>query len=300
MTDQHSPPTGPARLPAGSPAATGRPIELPPFPAVATSLLALIRRGETGLTEVAELVATDAAVSVDILRVANNAIYGTSRPVINLHEAVVRLGLERVAGLALAVCLRQFAGRAFTSLEVHACWRHSLACALTAEHVASVIGDQARDAYTFGLLHDVGRLALLAARPGEYVAVLRRMETCQHHDQLLCERDGMGTDHCEMGRVLLAHLRLDSAFQEVAAYHHLPPPDGTSPWVARIGLACQLADLFGFRAVHLPRMPEEPCVTFERIVEPLDPILRQRLIARQQPLAETVTALVDAFSGLVA
>jgi len=299
VTEQDSPEAGPARPTAASPTTPHRPIDLPPFPAVATSLLALIRRGEAGLSEVAELVATDAAVSVDILRVANNAVYGTARPVTNLHEAVVRLGLERVAGLALAVCLRQFAGRAFKSLEVYACWRHSLACALTAEQVASAIGGQARDAYTFGLLHDVGRLALLAARPGEYVAVLRKMETCQHRDQLVCEREAMGTDHCEMGRVLLAHLHLDAAFQEVAAYHHQTPPDGTSPWVARIGIACQLADLFGFRAVHLPRLPEEPCATFERIVEPLGPILRQRLIERQQPLAETVTALVDAFSGLV-
>ena len=51
-------------------------------------------------------------------------------------------------------------------------WRHNMACALIAQQIASA-GTTDRDiAYTAGMLHGIGLLALAVVRPQEYIHLL--------------------------------------------------------------------------------------------------------------------------------
>ena len=110
----------------------------------------------------------DPALSAEILRVSNSALYGLSRRVDNVSHAIVVLGTEVVKRLALTVALGRFSHGFLRNQGLRICWDHSVACALIAEELAQAM-DVAKDrAYTAGLLHDVGRLALLACYPNEY------------------------------------------------------------------------------------------------------------------------------------
>jgi HD-like signal output (HDOD) protein len=90
---------------------------------------------------------------------------------------------------------------------MRALWRHNLACALIADQLASV-GFLDRDvAYTSGVMHDIGRLALAVIRPKEYSLLLGAHSGSQRAS-LNAERELFGWDHCEAGRQLIADWKL--------------------------------------------------------------------------------------------
>jgi len=70
------------------------------------------------------------------------------------------------------VGVRRYMGKTLSLPAMRALWRHNLACALIADQMASV-GFMDRDtAYTMGVMHDIGRLALAVIRPNEYGQLL--------------------------------------------------------------------------------------------------------------------------------
>lgn len=101
-------------------------------------------------------------------------------------------------------------------------------------------------AYTAGLMHDVGRLALAVLRPKEYAALLEA-HIGPPRSILSAERELFGFDHCEAGRCLVADWKLPASFTLIVSDHH--PSGGREPvWgmPAIINLSCRIADTVGF------------------------------------------------------
>jgi HD-like signal output (HDOD) protein len=131
---------------------------------------------------------------------------------------------------------------------MRAIWRHNLACALIADQLASV-GFLDRDvAYTAGVMHDIGRLALAVIRPKEYSLPLGA-HSGPPASILSAERELFGWDHCEAGRQLIADWKLPADFEPIVAEHHDPrPKDGPWEMADVINVSCRMADTAGFPA----------------------------------------------------
>jgi hypothetical protein len=101
-------------------------------------------------------------------------------------------------------------------------------------------------AYTAGILHDIGRLALAVIRPETYDALLMTHRGSPS-SVLRCERDLFGFDHCEAGRHLVVDWKLPSDFEAIASDHHFPRQTGDA-WnlPALINVSCRMADSVGF------------------------------------------------------
>ena len=80
-------------------------VKVPPYPAVAMKVEALVRRDDYGLDDLAKLVASDQALAADALRCANSAFYSRATPVTSINQAISRLGAREVVGLAVASAL---------------------------------------------------------------------------------------------------------------------------------------------------------------------------------------------------
>src|SRR5690554_6208677 len=78
---------------------------LPPFPAVALQLLGLLDDVNVPMKQVVSLLRIDPALSAEILRVANSALYGLRSRVDSISRAVVILGTDAVKRLALTMAL---------------------------------------------------------------------------------------------------------------------------------------------------------------------------------------------------
>ena len=221
--------------------------KLKPLPAVAIRLMQLVSTDDVVFRRVAELVRTDPAFSAEVLRLANSALLGRRDRIAGILHAVAILGLERLKSLVMMVALRNFLSSALEHPTLLRCWRHSLACAVLCEEVAGLCWLDKDKAHTAGLLHDVGRLALLGTYPSDYAQLLEELDRGGGRDVLERERGTFGVDHCQAGRWLALEWELPAEYPDIMGSHH-EPAQGKFDTLALVRACCLLADMLGFQA----------------------------------------------------
>lgn len=222
---------------------------LPAFPAIATKLLRVLSHDEVQMREVVELIRADAALSSELLRVVNSAIYGFPGRISSIQNAVTLLGLTTVKTFALTVSMKGFLHTALRLDLLRRLWRHSLACGMICEELSLVCAtNSGRDdrAYTAGLLHNIGSLGLFVAHTRTYAEVL---EASKSEDLMEHEREAFGIDHCEAGAWLAQSWGLPEDVQHIVNSHHQPLNNGTFdvPDLVKVGVL--LTDSLGFDVV---------------------------------------------------
>jgi HD-like signal output (HDOD) protein len=256
-------------------AAAGQPWaikNLPPLPAVALRLMGLLD-SDVPVKDVVKLLRLDAALAAEILRVSNSPLYGLSRHVDSVSHAVVVLGGDAVKRLAVTVALGRFTHKFMKHKGLWRCWTHSVACALIAEDLAGFAGQGRDRAYTAGLLHDIGRLALLSCYPAEYENLLA-VAVENDFDFRTTERRLFQIDHCSAGQWLCKSWNLPSDITEAIACHHEPDPAPGS-LTSLIAVSDSLAICLGYGTVEFKNKPEISAVIAPLSAGDGDAILRK-------------------------
>ncbi|HSV69377.1 MAG TPA: HDOD domain-containing protein [Methylibium sp.] len=197
--------------------------ELPPLPAVVMDLIRSMRDESLGAEQLGARIGRDQALAARTLRLANSPFYGVPRKVTCVAEATTLLGLRTVRSLALGAGVAgSFSTPACAGFDFAAFWRHSIGAALCAASLARALRQDEGLAFTVGLLHDIGCLALASGFGEAYAGVLRHQ---QAHDCPVqeAERAVLGTDHAAVGALLAEHWRFAPAVVEAIAAHHAPP-----------------------------------------------------------------------------
>jgi len=169
------------------------------------------------------------------------------------------LGLRSARTLVTAVALRnRFVGTAASGLDLDKFWRHSIATALAARSLARVLRVSEDEAFTAGLLHDIGRL-VLASSYREYAEVI---ELAHNDDCSLveAEREVLGVDHALVGEALARQWRFSPEIQSAVAGHHMPSVDIKGSLAGLVHLAdifSHALDLAGDASELVPA----PCVS---------------------------------------
>jgi HD-like signal output (HDOD) protein len=233
-------------------------VELPPFPAVAIRALQLASNNDIRLRELHEVICADQVFAGELLRLANSPLHGMRSSIKSTLQAAILLGYERLKGLVLTIGIRMYLAKVLQVAALKACWRHSLACAIVAEDLAVATFAAKSDtrvyldkdvAYTAGMVHDLGRLALAVSRPKPYADFLKNTEK-EPCNILAQERERFGEDHCQVGRSLTTSWNLPAEFTAIAAHHHDdmqgPPFDA----LATVHFSCLMADALGFQVAH--------------------------------------------------
>ena len=263
---------------------------IPAFPPIVLRLLDVLARDDVEIRELVSLISSDPAFSAQILRVANSPLFGFRSQIDSLQAALVVLGLRRVRALTMTVATANHMKAALQVEELSRCWRHMLACALLTEELARACSTFEERAYTAGLLHDVGRLGLLLAYPTEYAELLRNADR-NALELLDCEKESLGMDHCEAGRMLAEHWNLPPDFQIIAARHHDPQDNSALDLLTLVHLGCRLADTLGFWVIK-PLQPSTP----EDIQAVLPPALKGRVHIDGDRWRETVERRIRSYA----
>lgn len=221
--------------------------ELEPLPASTTRLAHLLATPDWEMSDIAQVISLDEALTGRLLSAANSALLGGRTEVCEVEVAVMRLGTGPVLSLALgssaATELRQ--GAAAYGLAEGELWRHSVACALAV--------DQARhacrrpippQAYAAALLHDVGKLVLARHVTPPLVELLRVAQTAAGTPaaggiSAEVEEEILAIHHAELGAVVARSWGLPESIAVGIAHHHAPleaPDEGGR-------LLCNLIDL---------------------------------------------------------
>jgi len=220
---------------------------LPPFSPAACRLVQLISEETAHFREVSQVLAVDAALSSQVLRVANSALLGCRYEIASIMQALFVVGADRLRDIVLTVAIRNYMGHG-DSLFLHRLWRHNLATALWCEKLAESCGVDRPIAYTAGILHDIGRAALLKLFPHEYAAFLDHALTGDL-DRLEAERKLCDADHCQIGDSLSQSWNFPTVLQDVIANHHDEVTHETPRPRLLVQAACTAASVSGFHSV---------------------------------------------------
>ena len=223
-------------------------LRLPPFPQVAVRVLQLANNENVQLHQLCDLISTDPAFASEVLTVSNSLLYAPRYPLTTILQAVAVMGANTLQGMCVTVGVRSYLGKAMSYPAMRNLWRHNLACAVIAGRIAESGSLDNEIAYTAGILHDIGRMALAVIQPKGYAALLEK-----HHgaptSMLEAERELFGWDHCEIGRQLIDDWKLPESFEAVVADHHSEPrTDGAWDLGEVVKVSCAMASALGFTA----------------------------------------------------
>ncbi len=220
---------------------------LKPFPKVAQRALALLDDPLVGAGKLVEVVSLDAAVTAAVLKAANSATYGRTRPVDDLKQALALLGNTRFRELVFASASAPFLAAAQPGYQLSAgeLWRHGVATSLLAEHLARLAKLELGDVlFTAGLLHDLGKVVLsqfVEAGAGDITSLVKR----EGRSFLAAEEAVLGINHAELGARIAERWNFSPQLVELIRYHHQPEARPTSKPLAALHVANALCELAG-------------------------------------------------------
>ncbi len=198
---------------------------VPSRPALYQEVVRELKSADPSLTKVGRIIAQDAGMTAKIMQVVNSAFFGLRSRATHPSQAVMYLGAEMTKTLVLAANIfSRFDGTALEAFSVDAMWDHSQLTSGLAREVAKAEGADAKvaeEAAMAGLLHDMGKLVLIAHMPAAYQGVLVRAaaEGLAVHE---AERVALGATHAELGAYVLGLWGLPETIVEAVAWHHRP------------------------------------------------------------------------------
>ncbi len=204
-------------------------LRLPCSPALLPRLVAVLEKEDASIDELEAVICVDPALASSTLRLANSAYFaaGTSQ-VENLSEALMRLGqreVYRLAALSLASRWMNLKADGY-SWEAGDFCRLSLVAAVAAEILAEATGRvDPKTAYTAGLVHEIGKLAVAHAC-AEHFAAIRKNQAERACTWLLAEKAVLGYNHAEIGAELLRRWKFPAALVAVGTFN---PPQADNP-----------------------------------------------------------------------
>ncbi|MEI8257497.1 MAG: response regulator [Deltaproteobacteria bacterium] len=218
--------------------AVGSVDKLPSVPRTYVELTRLAADPSKGMMDLAAVVERDPAMSAKALQLVNSAYFGVAHRVIAIRQAVAYLGVELLKGLALTSgVFAAMEKRPVAGLSLDRLWKDSLLTARLAKRYLAT-SQTADEAFTAGLLHDVGKIVIALSRPQEYANVARLAGAGGGHIHDV-EREALGFTHAEAGAYLLGLWGLPFSIVEAVAYHHQPGlvPEGTCDVLAAVHVA---------------------------------------------------------------
>ena len=250
--------------------------ELPALPKAALDALAALRDDVSSAQQCGELIARDQALVARVLRLANSAFYGVPGRVASVGDAVHLLGRRTLGSLlTVATVSQQFNANACASFSFPGFWRHALATALAARALAGARDADAEQAFTAGLLHDIGRLVLAAHFPAQMDAAVQRA----HADDVRLtqiEHEALGTDHLAVGTLVATQWRFPQAVVLAIGSHHLPQADsdGQASLADIVHAADAIAHALDLAGDAHDMVPALDAAAWQRMAMPAAAVLR--------------------------
>lgn len=195
---------------------------IPPRPLIMSRIDAEIHKASPDFGKLAEIIATDVALSAGILKVTNSPYYGFGRRIRSVPEAVMVLGLREITRTIAGIELREAFGH-FLPLERF--WDSAAKTARVSGWLAMTLGEEGRttvrpnDAHTFGLFRDCG-IAVLMKAVGNFADILGEANHSDSEVFTQIEDRHLSINHAVVGAELAEDWLLPDEFCEAIRLHH--------------------------------------------------------------------------------
>lgn len=224
-------------------------LKLPTQPAAAEAVLRLVADRKSSAADLARVIETDVALAARVIRMANSPVYGAPRRVANTQHAIVLLGFDTIRGLAVSAACSLLDDR--VDLGPDGFWRHALGTAAASAAVARRVGWSVGDAFSVGLLHDLGAV-FLHRRDARAFGIAMTQPTMSA--QIATEIQAFGETHAHAGAAALDAWGFPPAFVEAVELHQ----GGVEQPAYALGRILQVGEALALEREPIPGYPGEP------------------------------------------
>ena len=219
-----------------------------PLPTVADRVLYLARQEPVNFKELAKVIETDPALSTMVISLANSPIYGSvRRPIDSLDRAIMLLGQGRIIDSVMAYMtrsVREDSGSTWPSGDTNF-WKHNISVAICARLLAEKMAiPNAQQCFIAGLIHDLGKLALLNYDEKAYHQVLNAVKGSERAIEFV-ELEAFGITHANLSGHISRRWKLPPHLMNAIAFHHDSPDTITGTLANVVRSANLLAKVAG-------------------------------------------------------
>ena len=201
---------------------------LPPAPNLLSKLLLAINDVDANFDEIVNFIQVDPSLTAKLLQICNSAFFGIEEPLVNVRDAVGRIGYQSIYLLiSMIKGTESFRLPAGCKKEAGQLWKHSVTTAFASQFVAEAANIDKELAFTGGLLHDLGKVVLFKAR-GDHYKLLTKKAADANTSPCELEVASYGFSHAEIGAKLLDNWKLPPHLVESVKFHHNPHDAGVN------------------------------------------------------------------------
>ncbi|HAR43840.1 MAG TPA: hypothetical protein DCS07_14595 [Bdellovibrionales bacterium] len=196
--------------------------DIPTLPIVAMKVNELINDPNSSSSDIAEVLKKDQVLTAKILRLVNSSYYAIPGGVADVQRALAFLGFNTLAQLVLSLSVFSlFSTKDSEHFSMLHFWRHALGTAVCSEYLARRLKfPRPEEAFTCGLLHDIGKLVLHQIDPDRMLSIVR--ETAHDSTSFLeVERKLDLPGHSYLGEAIATKWGLPQVIRLAIRYHHL-------------------------------------------------------------------------------
>jgi putative nucleotidyltransferase with HDIG domain len=222
---------------------------MPSLSTTVSKVLAVCNNPNASANDLNRVISYDPVLTGQMLRLINSAYYGLPNRITSLTRAIIMLGINTVKNLVLATsilggCKGLSSAR---HMAINDFWAHCLCVGVLSKLIAARGGVPAfeqEEYFVAGLLHDLGKLPIMACFPDLYA---RTVQSVKDMNIQLFESENMhlGFNHCQVGVLIAAKWKLGEALQDAINKHHSQDDPSSSVFLVNgVGLANHLANQF--------------------------------------------------------
>jgi len=194
--------------------------DLPPMPHIAMKVLELVQGINTTNEDLRKLISQDQSLTAQILKFSNSSMYSCARAIESLSDALVVLGYNTLKSLVITSSTQAVYKRKKVGLMEKKLWEHSVVTAVSARTIGEFIRfPKCDEAFTGGLLHDIGKVILSQGIPEEYNTIVQSVYNSEEFFTT-AETDMLKFDHTDVGYLVVKKWNFALALEEAIHYHH--------------------------------------------------------------------------------
>lgn len=217
---------------------------LPVFNQTALRVQQEVAKEDPDMRTIETLICSDQALTAQVLRTANSAFYRGLSKSTSIREAIIRLGTNEVGNI-VTLCSQQVNYRSLDTLIfdlMKHLWQHSVGCAIGSQWLAKQLKFDAliSEAFTAGLLHDVGKLLIL-----KVIEILIRSKTITVRPSEFFIHEALDSLHTEHGWLLSQRWNLPEVYGHVIRSHHDPELNSGDTLLTLVRLADKACNKMG-------------------------------------------------------
>ncbi len=200
----------------------GSVIDLPTLPVIASEVNRKLQDGETSVDKLCQALNMDQNIIPKVLRLYNSPFFCCHPEEIDISRAIVSFGFYTIRNLVISLSvIEAFSEKELlNNFDIDKYWRHSIGVAMTSKHLAQMVHYQfPEEAFTGGLLHDIGKIVLIRNLPFLFQKIKESaMEnTLSFHE---AEKSQTPITHAEIGGYMASKWELSKDLVEIILFHH--------------------------------------------------------------------------------